>query len=427
MDPDGGSPMTDAPPVLRAMSSEAPPSTATESRLRPVEKVALYVLSSAAAFVALASAVLVLDGGPSKKLDTGLWVLALAIALPLGSFLAARQDRRLAAIPEQITHWALAFGTLPLMAGLLLRRFQDTGNQQLAVLGWLAVGAYAVTELAARRPAIFGRLEGRPAWEPVAIGVSAILIMIGLFVVPPGYAFPSPVRFGVALTAVLVLAGVSLAAVLVFERRPPRAWHRRLFDVGLCVALAMIVFEVKLPTPAQAFVEHQDFYLGPLNDMAHGRIMLVDVWSQYGVGVYYALLGALSVLPFNHGGLVLLLSSLMAGQYVLVYATLRIAIRSQALVIATVVAAVMGNIFANLGAYAGFPSIGPLRFGLPYLVVAGAVAAARWPQHARALRVGQFAVIAIAAVWSFETAVYTGVTWFALSALRAFGPSRAGL
>jgi hypothetical protein len=129
----------------------------------------------------------------------------------------------------------------------------------------------------------------------------------------------------------------------------------------------------------------------------------------------------------NHGGVVLLLSTLTAAQYVLVYATLRTAIRSHALVIAAVAAAVMANIFANLGAYAGYPSIGPLRFGPPYLVVAAAVAASRWPQYARPLRVAQFVVIAIAAVWSFETFVYTVITFFALATLRAFGPSRAGV
>ena len=70
-------------------------------------------------------------------------------------------------------------------------------------------------------------------------------------------------RVGVALTAVLVLAGVSLAAVLVFERRPPRAWRRRLFDVGLCVVLAMIVFEVKLPPPAKHLSNTKTSTSGP--------------------------------------------------------------------------------------------------------------------------------------------------------------------
>jgi hypothetical protein len=87
----------------------------------------------------------------------------------------------------------------------------------------------------------------------------------------------------------------------------------------------------------------------------------------------------------------------------------------------------MGNIFANLGAYAGYPSVGPLRFGFPYLLVAAAVAAARWPRYARPLWGAQLAVIALAAVWSFETFVYTAITWFALVTLRAFGRPRAGV
>jgi hypothetical protein len=224
-----------------------------------------------------------------------------------------------------------------------------------------------------------------------------------------------------------VLAAVTLAAVLVLDRLTPAARRRRLFDVGVCVALAMVVFVVKLPMPADDFIHHHDFYLGPVNDMAHGRTMLVDVWAQYGVGLYYALLAAFSVLPLNHGGFVLLLSSLMAAQYVLVYVALRIAIRSQALVVAVLVAAVMSNIFAPTSWYAVYPSAGPLRFGLPYLIVAAAVAVARWPRHAQALRVGQLFVIAVSAVWSIETFEYTAVTWFALTALLAFGRRGTGL
>jgi hypothetical protein len=446
------SPVTEAPSALRATSPEVPPPVGTESRLRPVENVAVHVLSSAAAFVALACVVVLLSGGPSRELHEGLWVMALAVALPLGMFLGAGQDRRLAAIPQPITRWALAFGIALLMFGLVLLRLLAMGSAQFTVLGLLALAAYGVTELAARRPAIFAGLEARPNWAPVALGVSAIVIMIGLFLVTAiprwalavglgrpfpslvlvGVRFPSLVLVGVAVTAVvvtavLVLAGVALAAVLILDRRTPRAWRRRLFDVGLCVVLAMVVFQVKLPLPVVNFVHHHDFYLGPVNDMAHGRTMLVDIWAQYGVGVYYALLAALSVLPFNHGGLVLLLSTLMAAQYLLVYATLRTAVRSQALVIVAVGAAVMANIFGEVHSYAVYPSVGPLRFGLPYLVVAAAVAAARWPQRARAMRVGQLVVIAIAAVWSFETFVYTAVTWFAFAALLAFGRARAGL
>ena len=424
---DGASPATEAASAPQATSSDVPPPIGAENRLGPVEKVAVHVLSSAAVFVVLASALLVFNGGPDKKLDTGLWVVAFGIALPLGTFLGARQGYRLAAIPRPITHWALASGTALLMFGLVLLRLLHTGSAQLTVLGLLAVAAYGVTELAARRPAIFGGVEARPASAPIVVGVSAIVITIGMFLVTPGQTFPPFARVVVEVIEVLLLAGIVLAAVLVLDRRPPRSWRRRLLDVGLCVVLALVVFEVQLPPGDQGFVLHQDFYLGPLNDMAHGRTMLVQVFAQYGVGLYYALHAALSVLPLNHGGVVLLMSALMVAQYILVYATLRTAVRSQALVVAAMGAAVMGNIFANLGAYAGYPSVGPLRFGFPYLLVAAAVAAARWPRYARPLWVAQLAVIALAAVWSFETFVYTAITWFALVTLRAFGRPRAAV
>jgi hypothetical protein len=349
--------------------------------------------------------------------------VALAIALPIGVFLGGRQSRRLAGSPEPITRWAFAFGTCLLMLGLVLLRSLGTGSAQLGVLGLSAVAAYGVTELAIRRPAVLGRLGALPSSVPVVVGVSAVAIMLALFI---GVSVASPGQ----LVASLVLAAVGLAAVLVLDRGTIPALRRRLLDVVLCVVLAMVVFQLKL-LPLDSYIHHQNFYLGPVNDMAHGRAMLVDVWAQYGVGSYYALLAALSVLPRNHGGVVLLMSMLMAAQYVLVYATLRIAVRSHALVVAALGAAVLSSIFGNLGSYAAYPSIGPLRFGLPYLVVAAAVAAARWPERARAMRMGQLILVAIAAVWSFETFVYTAVTWSAVAALIAFGrpniPLRSGL
>lgn len=419
--------VTRATPTAYTPASEMPSLVRIPKRLQPVESAAVHALCSAAVFVAMASAVLVLNGGPSKKLDTGLWVMAFAIALPVGVSLGIRQGRRLAAVPELVARWALALGTLLLMAGLILLRLFGADSAQLAVLGLVAMAASGVTELAVRRRTTFGRLEEWPSWAPIAVGVSAILVMIGLFLVTPGRTFPPLLAVGGALIVVPALTAVALAAVLLLERRTPRTWRRRLLDVGFCLVLVLVVFQVKLPMPAETFIHHHDFYLGPVNDMAHGRTMLVDVWAQYGVGVYYAVLAAFSVLPLNHGGLVLLLSTLMAAEYVLVYATLRTVIRSQALVIAGVVAAVMTNVFASLGTYAVFPSVGPLRFGPPYLIVAAAVAAARWPRSARLMRVAQLVVVAVAAVWSFETFVYTATTWSALAALTAFGRARAGL
>lgn len=405
----------------------------------PVENAAVQILSWAAVSIAASCAVGVLSAGPSREFHLALWIVALIIGLPMGMFLGARQNRRLRNTPQPITRWALAIGTALLLVGLVALRALGMGRVQLLALGLIAVSAYGAIELAARFPTVFSRLEVLPAWTPILIGAGAVVIIVALFVcnavprwarvvVGPGQPFRSVLLvLVVASVAVLVLAAVALSAVLVLDRQIARTRYRLLLDVAICVVLAMVVFQVKLPMPVENFVHHQDFYLGPLNDMAHGRTILVEHWAAYGVGVYYALLIALSVVPLHHGGFVLVLSTLMAGLYVVVYATLRTAVRSQALVVTAVLAAVMANVFAMQDSYAVYPSVGPLRFGLPYLIVAFAVAAARWPKNAQAMRGSQLIVIAIAAVWSFETFVYTSFTWFAITAMFAFGPPAAGL
>ncbi|RUP01487.1 MAG: hypothetical protein EKK34_28680 [Mycobacterium sp.] len=309
-------------------------------------------------------------------------------------------------------------------------RLLDAGVPQLAGEGLFAIAAYGFTEVAALLPTLFGRLRRLPTRVPVAIGASSILITIGMFLVPPGLSHsdggqsPSPLLvLGIDLLAIGVLLALALvlAAVLIVDRRAARPWRRRVIDICLCLILAMVVFQLAALPPVDMFFHHHAFYLGPVNDMAHGRTMLTDVWAQYGVGVYYGLLAAFTILPLHHGGLVILLSTLMVAQYLILYLTLRIAVRSQVLVTTAVIAAVMANIFASMGSYVTYPSIGPLRFGFPYLVVLAAVTSARWPQWTQAMRVAQFAIVAISAIWSFETFVYTAATWSALIMLLAFG------
>ncbi len=64
--------------------------------------------------------------------------------------------------------------------------------------------------------------------------------------------------------------------------------------------------------------------------------------------------------------------------------------------------------------YVGYPSDTPLRFGLPYLVILFAVVGARRPARARLMQAMTIGVVAISAIWSFETFVYCGGTYGAL-------------
>ena len=112
---------------------------------------------------------------------------------------------------------------------------------------------------------------------------------------------------------------------------------------------------------------HQDFYLGPANDIRHGRYMLVDDYSQYGVAVIYFLAALLAPLPFGYGTFVLVLGHPeLASCSSTVYVVLRVATRSLALAALGTFAALMSSSIATLGRSAQYPSTGFLRFGIPW-------------------------------------------------------------
>ena len=125
--------------------------------------------------------------------------------------------------------------------------------------------------------------------------------------------------------AVMLLA-VAAAVAVVVRRRPPGRRARLALGVLVPVALALLAWDVSF----QALTDHQNFYLGPVNDIRHGRYMLVDDYSQYGVGVIYFLAAILAPLPFGYGTFVLALGVLTAVMFATVYAVLRVATRSLA-------------------------------------------------------------------------------------------------
>ena len=85
--------------------------------------------------------------------------------------------------------------------------------------------------------------------------------------------------------------------------RPP-VWVGRALDAGLVVLLLLAVPSLVVtvagdPVPFDtAIIQfHQNFFLGPANQILVGDAMLVDVLSQYGVGSIYFLAGAFTVIP----------------------------------------------------------------------------------------------------------------------------------
>ena len=152
--------------------------------------------------------------------------------------------------------------------------------------------------------------------------------------------------------------------------------------------------------------EPQDFYLGPANDIRHGRYMLVDDYSQYGVAVIYFVAPPW---PSCRSATAASCSSWASSRRSLiltVYTVLRVATRSAAFACAGTFVGLMASTIATLGHSTSFPSSGSCASASPGC----SCARSSWRTAATGRRgplLAAYALVGIAAVWSFETAFYT--------------------
>jgi hypothetical protein len=164
---------------------------------------------------------------------------------------------------------------------------------------------------------------------------------------------------------------------------------------------------------------HEGFYLGPVNDVLHGRTVLVDTYSQYGVGVIYFLAAIFKLVPIGYGPLGLISGALTGVAYASGYTVLRIA---GCTVVTGAIALAVGIATTGLdvvGSVAGFPSVGALRFGPAYLLILVIAARARWRSHARELRAAELLVVGVSAVWSAEALAYALAIVMAAAGIEA--------
>jgi len=281
--------------------------------------------------------------------------------------------------------------------------------------------------------AVGGTLDDpRAAMAWVAVAGLALVSLLAFF--PPRF-------FHVGQLAVsLVLAGVLLVLHLRWRPAAPR-WAGLLLDVTVAVLVIMVVTDVSgyqeyLRPDARTFLvddgspllpgvlaaasrTHEGFFLAPLNDMLHGRPLLVDTTSQYGVGIFYFLAAYFHLAPLGYGALALLSGFLTGLQFALAYGVLRLAGVARTLAMPAVIAAVAGLVMGSVGSPDDFPSTGALRYGIPWLVVATALLTARRPHRRRAMWATAIALVACASAWSFETFAYAGATYTAAVAFEA--------
>lgn len=368
----------------------------------------------------------------NQNAKTLLYLVAFAIVLPSALVAVPRLTDAIATGPNGkglgVLSGALAallaVAILLVKASNLLPWGDGLGVLLVAVGIWWAV---AVTMLArARRPTpwtALTRFAGRglhATGAAGALGIGSLLCLTSL----PGHT--------IAALGVGALVGAAVLFVYARRRLPeaPRPWGLVL-DVVIAVLVALAIPDMVVFTTSSAPINpffppgiiqfHHDFLLGPANQVLAGGALLVnDPVSQYGVGIIYFLAGWFQIAPIGYGTYGMLDGILTALFYVAAYGVLRVVCVRRLLAASAMGVAVVALIYSLHYPVGALPQQGPLRFGLPMLVILATVPAVRWPHRARAARAVALVVVGVSAIWALEAFAYTVFTFAGMLTLQAW-------
>ena len=354
----------------------------------------------------------------------GGFALLLPASLVAGHAVCARLDdvRRLT--------WAATAGPLALLGVIAVARFvyaldgESTGDSPLFLATLVGYGATVPVLVSSGPPAALNRVGTLPA----LVVTFSLVVVVAVLAFAPGWVL--------SLKNLLAATAVAAAATAVYLRLLRRSPSRRAgvaADGLVVVLIALVCNDLGLYDSDNAFRFfditsnlHQNFFLGPTNDVMHGRPMLVDTFSQYGAGVFYFLAGWFEISTIGYGSMTLLSGLLTAIQVTTGWLIVRLIGGSRLLAAGCATVLVSVLFFAgSLPAPTSHPSVGGLRYLLPYLLLALALASARGGDRSPVLRLAPAAVLGLAAVWSVETFTYCVAAFTGLALWRAGETSRA--
>jgi hypothetical protein len=367
--------------------------------------------------------------------ESALFGLAFFLILPAALIIVPRLADAIAATPNGRAFSALTGALVGALAIsiLVLRALPDGGTviQAAIILGAWTIGALLMLARA-RQARPWPRLQRAAELAPYVWAVCGALVFGTLLEFTALDSLSAlPVVVGVLVgCAVLVLnarRGVALPRV-------PRPWGLAI-DLLLIALVLLAVPDLTIFTPGGSLGSltvpiiqfHQDFFLGSVNEILHGSAVLVDTASQYGVGSLYFLAGWFQLAPIGYGTFGFLDGALFALFFAAGYGVLRLAGASRLLACSALALAIVVLIY-NLSLSVGsLPQHGPLRFGLPMVVVVAATVEARWPQSSPIPRVAELLAVALSSLWALEAFAYTSATFAAIACFRAWalpGPGR---
>ncbi|HSO98724.1 MAG TPA: hypothetical protein VLP43_07210 [Solirubrobacteraceae bacterium] len=429
------------------------PRTSPEDSAPFAASLAVTVTLAAAVFLAIMSIVLLVAHPPgtgslataviiqNQRAKTALYIVAFAIVLPAALLTVPRLVDRIVARGGRQELPVLAAGLVASFALMLiavkLSAALPWGDGLGTLLGgdavWLllATAALGRTASVGPVPGLSGLADAR---GPVAV-VAGILVL-GVVLSSTRLQGLSGVGLGLGGAAALIILAVQRLMDR-YDRRLPlvrgpagAAMDGVAIVLLLFAAVDVVVFQVSAGLPNSYFPPgviqfQQDWILGPANQLLGGGAVLVNVpASQYGVGLLYFVAGSFHLAPIGYGTFGLLDGLLTALVYIAAYGVLRVAGVGRMLAagaMALAVAVLLYNLPYSIGA---LPEEGPLRFGLPIIVVLATVVGARWPQRADAARRVALLALGVASLWALEAFVYTVLTWGAVVAVEAWGAAQ---
>jgi hypothetical protein len=194
-------------------------------------------------------------------------------------------------------------------------------------------------------------------------------------------------------------------------------------DLAFYVTLALLLFSFNLVESTF----HQNIYLGPVNAVLHGKTVLVDENCLYGPGPVYllALIFKTGWISLYYKQLCFVQMLLWMLQYLGIYWILRKVYASQWLAI---LAVAFGIVVERYGYYVygnlAFCSVGPLRFGLPFLVLGSAYLRKAGAKGIFSTRFLELGLMGLACLYSFETFIYCAGGYGAFLAAESWADSQ---
>jgi hypothetical protein len=375
-----------------------------------------------------------LGGDQHQDAETALYLLTFVVFLPLALCAGARVADRVAAGPNAAALSALAAALAGSLAlAFVLARVLDSltgaSGEELA-LG--AVGVWAVLAVPALvravRPHPWRRLLSLSNRSDAAWWVAGVVVFAALVALT---AVPALSLATLAVAAVVAVAVLGARASGVGNRMPA-GWGTG-FDVAVVGLLLLAIPDLVVFRPEDAGRDlvaalevdvikfHHNLWLGPANQVLAGNALLVDASSQYGVAPLYLIAGWFQIAPIGYGTLALLDAALTAGCFAAGYAILRLAGTDRLLAAGAMAVAVLALVYNHVYPVGALPQQGPIRLGLPILLILVAVAGARFPSRERWTRWAELAVVGLSAIWSIEALAFTTATYAGLTLLAAAG------